>query len=430
MPAMTGNSFHEGGKGSQPGNSLRLALHVLKAADREERLWLLGNPASLSRSIIGRFPPRPLLFKPTSFMLRSISAPTRRNVFRFLAGALVAASLSKPDQACAQAPTFPTTVPVGFVALVVNGQSTGGTTSFSFRSLGLARAVEFEGVATTVTENTIAITPVEGAEWTDGKFNGAAGSHYVEITGPAAAAGIGTMYDIVNTSLIEQNVTLAQNLATGIQAGATFRIRKHWTIGTVFGPNNEGGLTGGVEGQADTVLIYNGGAYTSFYYSTGGSAGTGWRKAGDTVTDQSDQVLYPDDGMIITRQQAGPVKLLLMGTVRTGQTSFPIVPGMNLVGNPYSAPMTLSSSQLYTGSASTGVKPGSASTGDQVLIFNGSAYDAYYYSTGGLSGTGWRKVGGKTDASSTPLPVAGSFVVQRKDGAGFNWVIPQHPSSL
>lgn len=350
---------------------------------------------------------------------------------RIVPFAAVLALLGSALPGLAQGPTYPNTSPIGFVALAVNGKASGGTTSFSFRSLGLARAVEYEGVATTAFANAIFVTPAEGAELTNDKFNGAAGAYYLEITGPADASGIGTMYDIVATSGDEQMITLAQSLAPGVGDGATFRIRKHWTIGTVFGPANEGGLQGGSEGEGDIVMIYSGGSYTSFFYSTGGPAGTGWRVSGDNVTDQVNRVLYPDDGMIISRQQTGSIKLLLMGAVRAGQTSFPIVPGMNLVGNPYSAPMTLDSSNLYTGSATTGIKPGFASTADQVLLFNGTDYDIYYYSSGGLAGTGWRKAGGpKTSAGATTLPVAGAFLVQRRGGAGFNWVIPQHPASF
>jgi hypothetical protein len=120
-----------------------------------------------------------------------------------------------------------------------------------------------------------------------------------------------------------------------------------------------------------------------------------------------------------------------MGAVKTGQTSFPVVPGQNNLANPYAAPMTLASSNLYTGSVASGLAAGFESTADVVLIHNGTSYDIYYYSSGGTPGVGWRQVnGGSVDMSAIPIPVGTSFIVKRYNSTSFNWVSPQHPSSF
>jgi len=213
-----------------------------------------------------------------------------------------------------------------------------------------------------------------------------------------------------------------------------FRIRKHWTIASVFGTTNQAGLQGGTSSTADTVLVYSAatGGYDVYYYSTRGLPGVGWRKAGAGAVDQANTVLYPDDGLLIQRKQTGNVNVVLMGAVKTGQTSFPVVAGLNILANPFAAPMTLGSSGLYKGDGSALVA-GTAATADQVQIFNGTAYDTYYYSSGGAAGTGWRLDDGNNstvDQAAVQIPVGASFLVQRRSGTAFNWVAPQHPATL
>jgi hypothetical protein len=173
------------------------------------------------------------------------------------------------------------------------------------------------------------------------------------------------------------------------------------------------------------------GTYDTYYYSTRGAPGVGWRKQGTAAADQTNAILYPDDGLLIQRKQTGNVNLVLMGAVKTGQTSFPFVPGLNVLANPFAAPMTLGSRGWYKADGSALVA-GTAATADQVQIFNGSSYDTYYFSNG-AAGSGWRLDDGNNsavDQTSVQIPVGSSFLVQRRSGPAFNWVAPQHPASL
>jgi uncharacterized protein (TIGR02597 family) len=326
------------------------------------------------------------------------------------------------------AQTTATTDPVGFITLALNGSGASGLT---FSSLGLTRPVSYQGSAETVGVNTL--TDNE-ATWTDNQFNGVAGSFFVEIT---SGAGAGQMYDITATSDASNSVTLSQNLSASVTAGATFKIRPHWTISSVFGGANEAGLTGGNSSTADQILVFNGTGYDTYYYSTGGLVGTGWRRVGSVPgsANQANVVLFPEDGLIVKRNGAAALNVVLMGAVKTGQTSVAVIPGINVVANVYASGQTLSSSSLYTGNSTTGLASGTSSTADQVLIWNTgtSGYDTFYYSSGGLVGTGWRKVGsvpGNADQSTVALPVAGSLIINRRNATPFNWVAPQHPASL
>ena len=326
------------------------------------------------------------------------------------------------------AQTTATTDPVGFITLALGGTTTSGLT---FSSLGLTRNVSYQGSAETLGVNSL--TDNE-ATWTDNQFNGAAGAFFVEIT---SGPGAGQMYDITATAAGSKTITLSQNLVAGIVAPVSFKVRQHWTLASVFGAANEGGLTGGTSGTADQVLVYNGTGYDTFYYSNGGLVGAGWRKIGSSPANlsQANTVLYPEDGLLVKRLGTTATNVVLMGSVKIGQTSIAVSAGINIVSNVYASGQTLASSGLYTGSATTGLAPGTAGAADQLLIWNQatSGYDTFYYSSGGLVGAGWRKVGSSpanADQSAVALPVASSLIINRKNVTAFNWVAPQHPATL
>jgi uncharacterized protein (TIGR02597 family) len=341
------------------------------------------------------------------------------NSARLAVGILLASAASLFAQ------TTATTDPVGFITL--NAAGTGGAPdpAFSFRGLGMTRAVEYQGSAEAVGANTLTDND---ATWADNQFNGANGAYLVEIvSGP----GAGTTYDIQATTAATKTLTLFQNLSGGITAPVSFKIRKHWTLATVFGANNEGGLTGGTSTTADQILVQNGPTYDAYYYQTSGTGGTGWRKVGTPDVDASATVFVPEEGLLLQRNQSAAANIVLMGAVKTGQTSIPVVTGNNLIGNVYASNMTLADSGLYTGDPATGVAGGTSTSADQVLVWNGTSYDTYYYQSAGLGGTGWRKGGAPTvDASAAVIPLGSAVFVRRNTGTGFNWVIPQHPASL
>lgn len=328
------------------------------------------------------------------------------------------------------AQTTATTDPVGFITLNVEG--TGGTSpsKISFKGLGLTRPVEYQGSAETVGSNTLVDNE---STWTDNQFNGTNGKFFVEIT---SGPGAGTTYDIAGTSAASKTITLAQNLAAGVSNGTTFRIRKHWTVATVFGSNNESGLQGGEDSaSADQVLLWNGSGYDVYYFQAlpPAAGGTGWRSAKDVFADAGGSVIYPEDGVLVKRFQSSPVSVVLMGAVKTGQTSIPIQPGTNIVANVYASGITLESSQLYKADGTRLTAGEDAAGADQVLLWNGNGYDVYYYQSlpPAAGGTGWRSAKDVfADAGSTVIAVGSSVLVKRNFGAAFDWQVPQHPASL
>ena len=330
------------------------------------------------------------------------------------------------------AQTTATTDPVGFLTLAVAG---GGTTSapvYTFATLGMMNPVAFQSTTTSVGNDTTLVDP--NATWTDGLYNtnGAFPSHFVEIT---SGPGAGTQYDITGTVASTKTLNLGDPLLATIISGASYKIRPHFTIAGVFGPtvNTPTGLTGATSsGNADQIQLWRNGGFATYYYSTGGLAGIGWRQFG-VGGDASNTVIYPDDGIIIAFTHTTGVSFVISGAVKTGQTSVPVQTGYSLLGNVYATGMTLTSSGLYTdATGATGVKPGNgSSTGDQILVWNPATagYRTFFYGSGGLVGTGWKEFGVSGDASGTAIPVGSALFINRA-GTAFNWVAPQHPATF
>ncbi len=356
----------------------------------------------------------PLALPQTSAKHHAMKLSTPNSII-LAASILVAASSISLSQ------TTATTDPVGFVTMNV-AAGTGTNAALSFNALGLTQTVEYQGSAETAGGTSLIDNEAPSGY---GIVVSASAPYFVEISSGAAA---GTTYDIL--SVVGMQINLVQSLAGSVAAGDTFKIRKHWTLGTIFGPTNSAGLTGGTLTTADSISIYTGAGYNIYYYKTSGLGGTGWRSTASTSVDEQHRPIYPDDGFVISRKAATVVPVVLAGAVKTGQSSYPISTGLNIVTNPYAAPMTLATSGIYTGNSSTGLLGGTLTTADQLLLWNGIGYNTYYYKTSGLGGTGWRSTASTSvDESAASIPVGSAVLVVRKNAA-FNWVIPQHPTTL
>lgn len=374
--------------------------------------------------------PSPFLLHQNPTNPMKINASLRRHL-------AAVATLAALTLSGVQAQTSATTDPVGFVTMAIAGGGTQAAPKYTFTTLGLLNAVALQSTTTSVGGSTTLVDA--NATWTDNLYNSTAApvpprtvtppTHFVEIvSGP----GAGTTYDILATNDAANSLTLGGPLLAGIVSGASYKIRPHRTIATVFGATNQNGLNGATNsGAADGIQVYRNGGFVTYYYSTGGLAGIGWRQFG-LGGDASADVIYPDDGLIIQRKQAGAVNLVISGAVKTGQSSLPVVTGYSLLGNVYAAGMTFGSSGLYTANTATGVAPGNGgTTGDQVLIWNPatSGYRTFFYGSGGLVGTGWKEFGVSGAATDTAIPVGAALFIKRA-GAPFNWVAPQHPASF
>jgi hypothetical protein len=316
---------------------------------------------------------------------------------------------------------------VGFTTVPIQGNVNG--TRLNLNSLALTTNIDYQSAATALGTNTITDT---AGSWLDDAFNGSNGVYYLEIVtsgGSATGTGVGSTYRISDTSTAPATLTLANNLAAGISLPLTYRVRKYWTLGSVFGATNSSGLQGGSQTSADQILLWNGNRHQTFYYQTSGIGGTGWRQTGDQYTDASSTLIEPTAGVVIKRGQSATLNVIISGALKTGQTVVTVNQGYNYIGNPFGADMTLTSSGLYTGDTATGVASGTdATTADQVQLWNGSTYTTYYYNS---TAAGWRSsTDPTTNAGLTTIPFGTSFIIRRQGSSTFSWNMPQHPSSL
>jgi uncharacterized protein (TIGR02597 family) len=316
------------------------------------------------------------------------------------------------------------TDPVGFITLTIKGTNgTPSTAAISLQGLGMTQVVTNRGnINGTPTGNAFPVSATLDVN----AFSAAGGQakFFIEVINGAAA---GMQDDIVSNSAT--TVFTGTNLVETVAAnGDQYKIYPHWTIASVFGPNNEVGLKPGSSVTGDQILILNPltGGYDTYYRSNlGFPTGTGWRKAAAGSADMSNVTLYMDQGLLMRRLEGTNVVALLVGAVKLGQTVIPVAHGYNIVANVY--PIT--NLTLGVSTLSNVVAAGSSVTADLILIHNPSTqgYDTYYFSNLGFpTGAGWRKAAaGSVDQSGVALPLGGSVYIQRKAAGGFNWVVPQ-----
>ena len=256
---------------------------------------------------------------------------------------------------------------------------------------------------------------------TNNQFGGAGVlSHVAEFVD--SGAGEGFHATITQTAGTTRQLTLQTAVPAGVSDGSRMRIWKLWTLAGVFGATNDKGLTGGTQpSAADVIMLPQGSTFAQYFYSTGGAQGTGWRLVGGGTANQSAVTIPFAGGFIIHAVSAKPV--VFVGQVKPGKTRVRLQTGRNYLANvcpvnaggsnPSAAGLTLANSGL-----AAFLQGGRVSAlADLVMIWNGVGYSQYYYSTGGLTGTGWRRVGGGTaDQGAVPLP-DGAFVIQRRGGA-------------
>jgi len=240
----------------------------------------------------------------------------------------------------------------GFITLHVRGTGYTNSSALSFLGLGLTRPVLFRGNLESFGPGTI--TDLQ-ARWTDNQFNGTNGPHYLEITSGSHA---GFLTDILDTDAASRTLILAHDLSSVLSGGETYTIRKHWTLASLFGPNNQAGLGAGSNVSADEILIYNPatGLYTTYFYKTIGLGGTGWRSTASSSLNQANAQLNLTQGILIKRKQASDLAIKIFGAVKTGPTMAEVQPGLNIVGNVYPIDtLTLGNSCLYTANLNTGL---------------------------------------------------------------------------
>lgn len=290
----------------------------------------------------------------------------------------------------------------------------------NFVGFALQPVLELQGVVTIHGTNRQRVFLSAPASVTNGQYGSAsATTHVVEFID--VGAGEGFHANITNSLASGSELVLAQPVPAGVVDGARVRIWKLWTLGDVFGASNSAGLGGGATpAEADLIMIPNGADFDRYFYSTGAGQGVGWRRVGAGTVNQAGVTVPFAGGLLIQALSAKPI--LLVGQVKPGKTRVQLQQGRNILANlcPVNAAGASPSPQgrtLSNSGLSDYLTGGRVSAlADLVLFWNGAGYTQYFYSTGGLGGVGWRRVGGGTaDRGAVALP-DGAFAVQRRGG--------------
>ena len=339
------------------------------------------------------------------------------------------------------AQTTATTDPVGFITLSVKGGGSVASPTLSLISPTVTQPISWQGAITGVSSSggntTITVSSTPSAPWTVNQFNAPNGSFYAEIVTVTPNNHVTGALAVI-TATTTSTITVTGNLTSPsvfAQVGDTLRIRKDMTIADVFGVANTAGLLASDEGAtADEVLIYDGAAFSSYFYYNGGAPGypNGWYDTSFLLSPGVAQnvVIGPHQGVIIKRKAIGALSFTSNGAVKTGNTLFPVVNGLNVLGTASSKGLTLGTSQLYTGSAVTGVKPSDeGATADEVVIYTATGQTNYFYYNGGAPGypDGWYDSAfllSPGAAANIVIAPGTSFVINRKGGPSFNWSLP------
>ncbi len=321
------------------------------------------------------------------------------------------------------------TDPVGFVTATAASGSVAAP-KLSLVSPTLTRPVEWQGAILTISATEITVS---GAPWTVGQFNGASGNFYVEI---ASGANSGAISDIANTPTTG-SITTSDSLIAFGAVGNSIKIRKHVTLADFLGATNSAGLLATADPTtADEVLIYDGASSTAYFYYTGAPGfPAGWYDSAFALDpgEAAKVVVGPHQGVAIKRRGTTSLSITSSGSVKTGNTLLPVVNGLNVLGTVSAKGLTLATSGLYTGNLNTGIKPSSdPTTGDEVTIYTPTGQTSYFYYTGSPGfPAGWYDSAFALDpgvADSISIPPGTAFVLRRKGGVAFNWVLPSPTS--
>ncbi|MDB6033285.1 MAG: hypothetical protein JWM16_3623, partial [Verrucomicrobiales bacterium] len=161
---------------------------------------------------------------------------------------------------------------------------------------------------------------------------------------------------------------------------------------------------------------------TIFYSNVPGF--NGWYLA--DYSPASNQVVYPEQGLMVRTKTAKTFSLFANGVRRTKASVAPVFAGFNLVGNLTSSqPRKLSDLNLYTGNAATGLSAGSnPDAADALILLNPDTTTSTYFYSNYPGFEGWFDTSFRP-AGNISIAPGMAFFIQRKQPRGlFYWTMP------
>jgi uncharacterized protein (TIGR02597 family) len=273
----------------------------------------------------------------------------------------------------------------------------------------------FTGFASTVNPTSLSVT---SGDWTANQFI-TPGKHYFVLIRTGQQAGrtllvVGNTTDTLTLDVEDTNLNAA---GFAVVAGVdSFELFEGNNIAGLFGSSADanGILASGVKGgtasnNADGIQVYNGTSFSTYFFNT--TLGY-WVLVGGGTTNHNDLILYPDDGILLTRR--GVTGTLTMSGRTAATKLLTKFPGgtANVVTVRFPVATTLGT--LNFGAPGTWLNGSSSSVADTVGLWNGSRWILYYKNT---SNRWVRNNGGSTDQSGVAIPAGHSIEVLKRGTA-------------
>ena len=306
--------------------------------------------------------------------------------------------------------TTATTVPVGYQQLTVAAATDPSTPVSTVVAVPFYNPAAYAGLVTSV--DSASMLSSSAASWTASQFSSS--PYFLHFK---SGNSVGRYFLITANTTTQLTVANRGYDLTTISAAAdTFEILPAFTLGTLFGTGT-GTVpfqTGASATVADNVLLWNGSSWDTYYNN-----GTNWKKSG-SLANQNSVILYPDEGMYITRRATTPVTLTFLGTTpSTTERSDLVGPGSTFVANRFPVDTTLVNVGFQ--SLPNWLNGASASVADNVYIWNGTGWGVYYY-----NGTNWKKSGSLSNVNTQAITSGTAmFVVRQSTATGTNATLAQ-----
>lgn len=299
------------------------------------------------------------------------------------------------------------TDPVGFISTTIYGNNGSGQ-----RLTLISPTFHAENEVVGLVDGISASSVLVSTSLVSGAYDN--GLYYIEVV---SNDGTGYWTDIISNSANE--VFVNDDLSSFVEIGDTFYIRKHLTIGDLFGPQNKVGLKAGSDiSVADNIRVisFSEGISESYIYWYANVPNfEGWYDASFNPSENA--IIAPHEGIIVARKASADLQITFYGSVRTNNINFPIESGLNVLSVPSALKRTLSTSGL-----SDGISAGSnSSEADNIRIIDSNGNSRIYWYSNVPDFEGWYDTSFNSSGDVELMPGT-SFIFFRKanNGDAFN----------
>lgn len=241
------------------------------------------------------------------------------------------------------------------------------------------------------------------SSWVNGQFSTTSNPYLIKIL---TGAAIGRNYLIAGNTVNQLTVDTKGASLTGLVAvGDRYQIFAARTLGNTFGTTDVPFQKNSDPALADNLRLWNGKSWENYYHN-----GVSWLRTGST-SNQNDVIIYPDEGVQMSRRGNTPLTLTMAGEVSViSEQTQCVGPAMTFAANRYPVDVTLVSLGLkllpnWTSGAST-------TTADYVQLRLKGGWVKYWH-----TGTSWVKSGSTVSQDNAIIPQGAAYYVYRKSSS-------------